>query len=270
LNFLDSLSRNSLWVPSETQLAIARSRLIVVGCGGTGLSFVVNAAHLGFRDFALCDADLLDVSNLNRYFVATLADVSRPKVDILYNYLITRWPETKVERVTENFPNTSIMKLISDASIVIGCMDDPYSRIQLDAVCRHYDKTLIDLGTGFKTDVTSGAVIAAGGQVLISHQNGPCLMCLGFRPEMFNGNYFVPGHSAPEPSSILLNQIIGALAVEYLLSFISGDHIDHTGTLYDREEKRLYKIHAPLDLTCRLCGNNAHEHVKSIGKPIFL
>ncbi len=59
------------------QRRIAESRLFVVGCGGLGSLFVIEAAHLGFRDFILVDADKLETSNLNRFIIATREDVGR-------------------------------------------------------------------------------------------------------------------------------------------------------------------------------------------------
>lgn len=264
-----AFSRNFLWLTPEVRALIQRTRLLVVGCGGNGALFVIDAAHLGFQRFVLCDADCLEESNLNRFVIATRAQLHEPKVEILRGYLLSRFPNTEIQTVVARFPNQRVFDELKTVDLAVACLDDVFVRIEFDILCRKYKKTIIDLGSGFvKRDEphTGTTVVGAGGQVLVSRPNGPCLRCLGFDLSATSNTYFLPGSATAEPSSILLNSIVAALGVECAISELSDPSTRFNRIAYDRGAMSITREYRSGDARCQICGKESLPHLASVAQ----
>jgi ThiF family len=227
--------------------------------------FVTLAAHVGFGGFTLCDGDTLEEANLNRYIVATCNDIGRMKVCVLSDYLSAHAPGVVVDAIGQSFPNANVERSIKSADIVIGCVDDVLPRLELDIMCRHFGKILIDLGAGFVVDDRSAEPVAAGGQVLISRPNGPCLQCLGFSLEMNRHTYFIPQFSQPEPSSLLINSMVACLGVECAISASTQPGLDFNRVSFDRASLSVVTDLLPTRIECSVCGNDAQAQIQKLG-----
>ena len=82
-------NRQIAWFTEAGQQQLARFRVAIVGCGGTGSHMIQNLAYLGCRDFVLIDDDTVDDTSMNRVVTASIADIETPKV-ILGRQLIKR------------------------------------------------------------------------------------------------------------------------------------------------------------------------------------
>lgn len=67
--------------PWEPQLRLLRSRVLLVGLGGTGGTAALALAASGIGRLHCVDADQVELSNLNRQLLYTEQDIGRPKVD---------------------------------------------------------------------------------------------------------------------------------------------------------------------------------------------
>ena len=256
-------SRNLLWMHPSVVSAIHSSHLTIVGCGGVGLFFVTYAAHLGFRNFTLWDNDQLDATNLNRYFIATPKHIGCYKVNVISDYLHERFPDINIECLPYPFPQCADVNPLAATTLVIGCVDNVEVRVKIDISARTYHRTLIDLGSGFVTD-SSGTPSAAGGQVVMSRPDGPCLMCLGFDVTGNKNTYFIPRLNGPEPSSILLNGVVGALGVELAIQEISERINDANYVAYDRQSMSIAKSQGERRESCPVCGPTSKSSFPSI------
>ena len=151
-----------------------------------------------------------------------------------------------------------------DATLVIGCVDNSFTRMEVDVACRTSGRTLIDLGSGFAVNESGDSVIASGGQVCISNPKGPCLQCLGFDVQGTENNYFLPGSSTPEPSSLLLNTVIASLAVECAINILIGTKLEFNKLSYDRRDFSVQMTEARRDPSCRVCGEQSEAHINSV------
>jgi|SRR5215212_1675617 len=257
--------RNLLWMTPPLVEAVHQTHLVVIGCGGNGIAFIINAVHLGFRQFTLCDPDTLDETNLNRCPIALPDQVGQPKVEVIQSYLTARFPEFVVDCIPEAFPNERILPALSSATQVVSCLDLVHTRIEADVLCRKLGRGLIDLGSGFVLGATTGTPIAAGGQVLLSRPDGPCLMCLGFAGDVGGGNtYFAPLTDRPEPSSLVLNSVVAALGVECLLKELPDQDWGVNRVAYERNTLSCTTEVLPSRPDCRICGLGAEEDILSV------
>jgi hypothetical protein len=264
------LARNRLWISPPLRDALGGVRLAVVGCGGIGMLVAVAAAHVGFRDLALCDPDVLDPTSLNRWPIASSGQVGEPKVKVLAADLAARFPDLRVRPIPLACPNDCLDSVLADPEgqvVVAGCLDTVHARIELDVLCRHRRRTLIDFGAGFVLNDIDGTPLAAGGQVLVSRPEGPCLLCLGFGRVSSHG-YLPPEEESGAPSSLLLNSVVAGLGAEALLAELVGELAPVNRISYDRgnltsqAEERIGRE------DCSICGPAAGEAVKQVGGQI--
>lgn len=76
--WLDTQPRFSTWEP---QVALKRSKVTVVGVGGTGGAAAMALAASGVGTLHCVDPDTVELSNLNRQVLFTEDDIGYPKVD---------------------------------------------------------------------------------------------------------------------------------------------------------------------------------------------
>ena len=103
---------------------LAKKTVMVVGCGGVG-SFCVEAlARTGVGNLILIDADVFELSNLNRQLPATLETLGKYKVDVLKERIQTINPECCVKTYAFFYDSTKDEELFSESiDFVIDCID---------------------------------------------------------------------------------------------------------------------------------------------------
>ena len=84
-NFMDEnwLQRGELLLGEEKQARLAGSRLLVVGLGGVGSWAAEMLCRAGVGALTLVDADVVDVTNVNRQMPALASTVGLPKCDVV-------------------------------------------------------------------------------------------------------------------------------------------------------------------------------------------
>ncbi|MFD3512469.1 ThiF family adenylyltransferase [Streptomyces sp. NPDC058657] len=101
----DQYTKQRLWLaqaadePDSAAERISGHRAVVVGCGGIGSIVAVHLAAMGVRELLLIDHDAVEVTNFNRQFTFRRADLGRPKVDALGDFLAERYPDTRIDKV---------------------------------------------------------------------------------------------------------------------------------------------------------------------------
>ena len=73
------LQRGELLLGKEKQELLANAHLLVIGLGGVGSWAVEMLCRAGVGAFTLVDADVVDVTNINRQMPALASTVGRAK-----------------------------------------------------------------------------------------------------------------------------------------------------------------------------------------------
>lgn len=86
----EDLELEGVAIPSEVKLG----SIVQVSCGGVGMAFDYALASLANPkgELLLLDPEMLEVSNMNRYLLATVKDADRPRVNIVRDVHILRFP----------------------------------------------------------------------------------------------------------------------------------------------------------------------------------
>jgi len=117
---------------AEGQERLLESRVFVAGMGGLGCPAATYLAVAGVGEIVVCDGDVVERSNLNRQFLYTRDDLTRPKAPIAAAQLRRLNPDVKVTPVIAEIDRSSAQELIEGADLVLDCLDNPETRIALN------------------------------------------------------------------------------------------------------------------------------------------
>jgi len=195
-------------VGEDGQRRLKASSVVVVGAGGLGIPVSVYLAAAGFGRIGVVDGDVVELSNLQRQFLFSQADVGRPKADLLRFKLMAVNPNVRVEVHGEMLDSTNALKVLEPYDIVVDATDNFPSRYLINDAC-------VFLG---KPDVYASVFRFDGQASVFSTREGPCYRCLYPEP--------------PPPESVqscaeagvfgVLTGIMGAVQANQALSIALG------------------------------------------------
>jgi adenylyltransferase/sulfurtransferase len=136
------------------QRRLSAAKVLVVGAGGLGSPALLYLAAAGVGTIGVVDADVVDVSNLQRQVVHTDADIGRLKVDSARERILTTNPQVTVRTHPVRLTAANALEIIGDYDVVLDGADNFPTRYLVDDACAL-------LG---KPDVW-GSILAFDGQV---------------------------------------------------------------------------------------------------------
>lgn len=151
-------------------------RVAVVGAGGTGSAVAEQLVRLGVRHLLLFDADTLTDSNVTRVYGSTPADVGRPKVEILREYLLSIAPDLECQAVNSMITLERAARRLISCDVVFGCTDDNAGRLVLSRFATFFATPVIDAGVLLTADI-SGQLTGIDGRVTTLVPGAACLVC---------------------------------------------------------------------------------------------
>ena len=174
-------SRQVLFNPIgiKGQEMLAKSKIVIIGCGGLGSVLASNMARAGTGLLRIIDKDRLELSNLQRQLLFDEMDVKKklPKVEAARNKLIKINSDIKIEAIFDEVDEDNIGDLIDGFDLVLDGTDNFATRLVANRVC--VDKRI---------PFIYGAVAASFGMIYnVMPGSGMCLRCL-FREEPDNEN----------------------------------------------------------------------------------
>jgi molybdopterin/thiamine biosynthesis adenylyltransferase len=215
----------------RTVVAGSDARVCVVGAGALGNFVGLGLAFAGVRGITVIDPEVVEVTNLNRQVF--LADgIGRSKAEVLCERLQALFglqADAEVAYLRRDTP-------LSGYDAVFDCVDNFETRIVLSEKCRDDGKVLISGGTGPE----AGQVVAYDP----ARGNGTPAEVLGLYKLV--GQREIEGYDResaacayrPEPSVIMVNQIIGGLMVDAWRRLLGGQKPD--SLFYDsKSDKRM-------------------------------
>lgn len=115
----------------HVQDILKKSKILVLGSGGTGSHCTEALARLGFGNITIVDFDKVELSNLNRQNFE-YSDVGKLKTDALIRRIEKINPFTHIQSYTKKIQTADDIEIAgSDYDLVVGCIDKPKNNTEL-------------------------------------------------------------------------------------------------------------------------------------------
>jgi len=225
------------------QEKFAASHALVIGAGGLGAPASQFLAAAGVGTLTICDADDVDLTNLQRQILYATEDVGTRKVDAAAKRLAAVNPEIRIARVAARVGPAELAPLVRGADVVLDCSDNFDTRHAVNAACVQARKPLV-----------SGAAVRFDGQVAVfdaRDARAPCYHCLfGEGDELEETRCATMGVFAP------LVGIVGSMQAAEALKILAGVGETLRGRLLivDALDMRIRELAVPRDPSCPVCA----------------
>lgn len=165
-------SRQIMLEPIEIagQERLLASHALVIGAGGLGSPVALYLAAAGVGRLSLADADVVELSNLQRQIAHGQADLGRNKADSAADAARSLNPGCEVVALHAHLEGEALAAAVASCDVVIDCTDRFSSRYAINRACLAAGKALV-----------SGAAIRFSGQLAVFDPRdveSPCYACL--------------------------------------------------------------------------------------------
>lgn len=227
----------------EGQERLLAGRALVVGAGGLGSPVALYLAAAGVGQLTLADADVVELSNLQRQIAHGEGDLGRNKAASARESARALNPGCRVETLTDHLAGEAMAAAVAAADVVLDCTDRFSSRYAINAACRAAGVPLV-----------SGAAIRFSGQLAVFDPRDPecpCYACL-----------YPPDDSGDEALSCAesgvvapLVGLIGSFQALEAIKLLSGAGTPHRGlSTFDGLSGQWRHFRVPRDPACPICG----------------
>lgn len=152
----------------EGQQKLRDARVLVIGAGGLGCPALTYLAAAGVGTLGIIDFDRVEISNLHRQILFTVADVGRFKAEVAAERLRLLNPHVQIVTHLEGLSRENALSIIAEYDLVVDGSDNFPTRYLVNDACVLLNKPLV-----------FGSIYKFEGQVSVfNYQNGPTYRCL--------------------------------------------------------------------------------------------
>jgi adenylyltransferase/sulfurtransferase len=228
----------------EGQRRLKAARVVIVGAGGLGSPAALYLAAAGVGTLGLVDADVVDVSNLQRQILHGTPAVGRSKLDSARARLHDLNPDVALETFDTRLSSADALEVLGRFDVVVDGSDNFPTRYLVNDAC-------VLLG---KPNVY-GAIFRFDGQAAVfDARHGPCYRCLYAEPPPPE---LVPSCAEGGVLGVLpgiVGSIQGMEAIKLLLGV--GEPLVGRLLLVDGLTMRFRELSVRKDPACPVCGPN--------------
>ncbi|MFO0773827.1 MAG: molybdopterin-synthase adenylyltransferase MoeB [Nitrospiraceae bacterium] len=230
-------------VGGKGQKKIGQARILIVGAGGLGSPAALYLAAAGVGTIGLIDADVVDLSNLQRQVIHHTTDVGRPKVQSAEEKIHSLNPDVKVVTFRERLMAHNALGILKDFDVVIDGVDNFAGKFLINDACVLANKPLIH-----------GGILRFEGRITtIVPKKSACYRCVFKNPPPSG---LVP--SCQEAGVIgVLAGVIGTLQATEALKLVLGIGRPLTDRMLDYDAKKglFREIRCKRRANCDICGD---------------
>ena len=130
------------------QERVESAKVMVVGCGALGNEVLKNLALFGVGHIWIVDFDKVEIHNLNRSVLYRKADAERRrlKVEAAAERLKELNPNVEIHTIAGDFCHDVGLGLVMEMDVVIGCVDNRWTRFIINRFCMRAGKPWVDGG----------------------------------------------------------------------------------------------------------------------------
>ncbi len=230
------------------QAKLKAARVLIVGAGGLGSPLALYLAAAGVGSIGIVDADVLELSNLQRQVAHTTGRLGQLKVESAAAAMREINPLVNVEVFAERLETGNVQRLLAAYDIICDGTDNFETRFLLADACVLARKTLV-----------SAAVLRFEGQLSTfkphADADGPCYRCLYPEPPP-------PGMVPSCSEAGVLGAVTGVMgtlqATEVLKEIMGiGESLSGRLVIWDALQAEFRKVRLRRDPGCSGCGDRA-------------
>jgi molybdopterin/thiamine biosynthesis adenylyltransferase len=135
--------RNRTIINVSDQLALFRSCVAVIGCGGLGGYVVEELARLGVGKIVVIDPDVFEEHNLNRQLYSAPANLETAKVAAAAKRIGEINPAVTLVPIHAAFSPENGAELLGGCQVVVDALDSIQVRLELADACTAMDIPLV-------------------------------------------------------------------------------------------------------------------------------
>ncbi|MBR5067607.1 MAG: HesA/MoeB/ThiF family protein, partial [Lachnospiraceae bacterium] len=215
------------------QKKLLNAKVLIIGAGGLGAPAALYLAAAGVGTIGIVDADVVDLSNLQRQVIHTTNDIGKDKVLSAAETMRAINPDVNVITYKDFVSSYNIMDLIKDYDFIIDGTDNFPAKFLINDACVMAKKPFSHAGIiRFKGQLTT---VVPG--------EGPCYRCIFKNPP--------PKDAVPtcKQAGVIgaMGGVIGSLQAMEAVKYITGVGDLLVGYLltYDALKMEFHKIKLP-------------------------
>ncbi|MDT8446736.1 MAG: molybdopterin-synthase adenylyltransferase MoeB [bacterium] len=228
----------------EGQAKLMQAKVLVIGAGGLGSPIALYLAAAGVGEIGMVDADVVDLSNLQRQVIHFTKDVDQPKVKSAAEKMLAINPELKVNQHQLWATAENILELIEPYDFIIDGTDTFGIKFLINDACVMAKKPL-----------SHGGILRFTGQMMtILPGQSACYRCVFREPP--------PAGSVPTCSQAgvlgAIAGMLGTMQAAEALKFITGAGNLCTDALlsFNALDMDFRKVKLKKQKNCPVCGEH--------------
>lgn len=231
-------------VGARGQKRIMNGSVLIIGAGGLGAPAGLYLAAAGVGKIGIADADVVDLSNLQRQVIHTTPDVGKPKVESAAETMRAINPDVEVVTYRTFVDSSNVAQLIEGYDFIIDGTDNFAAKFLINDACVLGGKPFSHAG-----------ILRFDGQLFTYVPGeGPCYRCIfGYPP---------PPDAVPTCSQAgvigAMGGVIGSLQAMEAVKFLIGKGDLLTGRLltYNALTMKFREVKLPRNPKCPICGEH--------------
>ena len=244
-NQIERYSRHILLqdVGVEGQEKILNGRVLIIGAGGLGAPAALYLAAAGVGTIGIVDADVVDLSNLQRQIIHFTPDVGKSKVESAKEKMELINPDVKVVAYHKFLDSTNAADIISDYDFVIDGTDNFPVKFLINDAC-------VMAGKAF----SHGGILRFRGQTFTHIPGSACYRCMFKEPP--------PAGSVPTCSQAgvlgAIAGMLGTIQAAEALKYLTGVGVLLTDRVltFDAKTMDFRTIKVKRSEYCPVCGEH--------------
>lgn len=231
-------------VGGKGQKKIAKAKILLVGAGGLGSPAGLYLAAAGVGQIGLIDADVVDLSNLQRQIFHHTPDVGRAKVLSAKEKIHALNPDVHVVMFEDRVTAKNAMGVLDQFDVIIDGVDNFPTKFLINDACIFLGKPLVH-----------GGILRFEGRVMtVMPRQSACIRCVFKAPPP-------PGLVAScQEAGVMgvLAGVIGTIQATEALKLVLGIGQPLTDRLLDFDGKRTQfrEIKVRRNPQCTVCGEH--------------
>jgi molybdopterin/thiamine biosynthesis adenylyltransferase len=225
----------------EGQEKILVGKVLIIGAGGLGAPAALYLAAAGVGTLGIVDAEVVELSNLQRQVIHFSADVGKPKIVSAQEKIVAINPEVKVVTYQERVSAANILGIIQGFDFIIDGTDNFPAKFLINDAC-------VLAGKPF----SHGGILRFDGQTMTYLPGHACYRCVFPSPP--------PSGAVPSCSQAgilgavagMLGTIQAAEALKFLLA--KGELLLDRLLIFDALKMQFRSAAIKANPRCPLCG----------------